>query len=48
MENVINESIAHITCACGQKFQVLNEDSTNWDEEATSKMYQEHLKNEEE
>ncbi len=46
----MNESIAHLTCKCGQKFQVLKtvvnedgEESTDWDEEATAKAFSEHV-----
>lgn len=41
---MILEDIAYITCSCGEKFQVLNQDKTDWDEAETSKLYQEHLK----
>lgn len=36
----INESIAHISCnLCGKQWQVLNEDGTDWDEQATAAQY---------
>lgn len=35
-----NESIAHITCnLCGKRWQVLNEEGTDWDEQATASIY---------
>ena len=35
-----NESIAHITCnLCGKRWQVLNEEGTDWDETATAEQY---------
>lgn len=39
---MINESFAHLTCACGQKFQVLNEHEDDWDEQATFEAYYNH------
>lgn len=38
---MINESIAHIVCACGQVFQVLLDDT--WDEAATAAEYHQHV-----
>ena len=39
--NDINETIAHITCnKCDKRWQVLNEDGTDWDEQATASVYQ--------
>lgn len=38
------EGIAHITCDCGHVFQVLNEAGDDWDEAATAKAYDDHLK----
>lgn len=32
---MINENIAHLIAPDGTKFQVLNEDGTDWDEAAT-------------
>ena len=32
---IINETIAHLTSWDGTKFQILNEDGTDWDETAT-------------
>jgi hypothetical protein len=46
---MINESIAYITCSCGEKFQVLKATQTesgiivDWDEIATSSIYEDHL-----
>ncbi|MGB9866708.1 MAG: hypothetical protein ACPLPR_02215 [Bacillota bacterium] len=40
----VNEQIAHITCKCGAKFQVLNADGADWDEQATAEAYREHLR----
>ena len=40
---MINEQVAHIGCQCGQKFQVLDVDGTDWDEAETSTLYQQHL-----
>lgn len=44
------ETIAHLTCKCGQKFQVLKtvvredgEESLDLDEEATAKEFSEHV-----
>ena len=35
-----NEAIAHITCnLCGKRWQVLNEECTDWDEAATAEQY---------
>lgn len=42
MTTAINESLAHITCACGAKIQVLNDAGTDWDEAATSAAVQAH------
>jgi hypothetical protein len=39
---VIDESIAHLTHPDGTKFQVLNEDGTDWDEAATYAAYNAH------
>jgi hypothetical protein len=40
MEN-INPNIAHISCnLCGKQWQVLNEEGTEWDEQATAEQYQ--------
>ena len=40
MEN-FNPNISHITCnLCGKRWQVLNEDGTDWDEQATAELYQ--------
>jgi hypothetical protein len=37
----INEQISHITCnLCGKQWQVLNEEGTDWDEQATAESYQ--------
>jgi hypothetical protein len=39
--NEINESIAHISCQhCGKKWQVLNDEGTDWNEPATAELYQ--------
>ena len=38
-----NESIAYITCQCGERFQVVNEDGTDWDAIATADLYNDHL-----
>lgn len=38
-----NPMIAHISDPDGNIFQVLNEDGTDWDEEATHRVYQEYL-----
>ena len=35
-----NPNIAFITHADGKKFQVLNEDGTDWDEAATKALYE--------
>ena len=36
----INENIARISCnECGKQWQVLNEDGTDWDEQATAEQY---------
>lgn len=43
MPEEINPAIAHIVCPCGSKFQVLNHDGTDWDEDATAAAYQAHL-----
>jgi hypothetical protein len=46
---MINESIAYITCGCGERFQVLKATQTesglviDWDEIATSSLYEDHL-----
>ena len=37
----INPNIAHISCnLCGKQWQVLNEEGTEWDEQATAEQYQ--------
>lgn len=48
---MVNNGFASITCGCGKDFQVLREtpqeDGTiliDWDEAATAKAYQAHLK----
>lgn len=39
--NEINPSASHISCnICGKQWQVLNEDGTDWDEQATAELYQ--------
>ena len=39
MEN-FNPNIAHISCnLCGKQWQVLNEEGTDWDEQATAEQY---------
>jgi hypothetical protein len=38
----INESIANITCGCGERFQVLNEEGTDWNERETAIQYYTH------
>lgn len=36
----INENLPRISCSlCGQQWQVLNEDGTDWDEVATAAQY---------
>ena len=40
---MINILIAHLECQCGEKFQMLNVDGTDWDETATAVLYQKHL-----
>ena len=40
---MINESIAHLTAADGTKFQVLNEDGTDWDEQATHAAFEAYV-----
>lgn len=40
---MIDPMIAYITCACGQQFQVLNEDGTDWDEAKTASAYYAHV-----
>jgi hypothetical protein len=42
MNEVINESIARITCPCGQEVQVVNEAGDDWDEAATAAAFMEH------
>ena len=37
----VNELIAHIIAPSGKKYQVLNEEGTDWDEEATKTAYDE-------
>lgn len=35
-----NPNISHITCnLCGKHWQVLNDDGTDWDEQATAAQY---------
>lgn len=35
-----NQNVAHISCPkCNRKWQVLNEDGTDWDEVATASQY---------
>lgn len=41
---MIDEQMATIQCQCGEKFQALNQDGTDWDEAATAAVYQAHLK----
>ena len=44
--NDINPNIAHISCnLCGKQWQVLNEEGTDWDEQATAEQYhaEEHV-----
>lgn len=43
MTNTIDTDISFITCSCGQEFQVLNADGTDWDENATAQAYDAHL-----
>jgi hypothetical protein len=38
--NDIVEHIAYLTAPSGRKYQVLNEDGTDWDEAATVAAYQ--------
>lgn len=35
----INEMIAHLTAPDGTRYQVLNEEGTDWDEAATAEAY---------
>ena len=42
MEDIV-ESIAYLTSPDGRKFQVLNSDKTDWDEEATVALYKKEL-----
>ena len=35
----VDERYAYLTDAQGRKFQVLNQDGTDWDEEATAAAY---------
>lgn len=38
--NDINEFIAHISCGlCGKRWQVLSDDGTDWNEQATAELY---------
>jgi hypothetical protein len=39
----IIESIAYLTAQDGTKFQVLNEDGTDWDEAATYSLLNAHI-----
>ena len=40
----ISQKIAHISCpTCEKKWQVLNEDGTDWNEQATAEQYQQDL-----
>lgn len=39
----MREDVAHITCECGQIFQVLKDDGESWDEQATAQAYQQHV-----
>lgn len=45
MNNEIDERFAYLTDAQGRKFQVLNEDGTDWDEAATYAAYRAANKN---
>lgn len=36
----INEAIAHLVAPSGRKYQVLNEERTDWDEAATKAAYE--------
>jgi hypothetical protein len=38
----INESISHITCACGAVFQVIDPVTGDWDEAATAALARTH------
>lgn len=42
MEDFV-ETIAHLTAPDGRKFQVLNAEGTDWDEEATVALYKKEL-----
>lgn len=37
--NDIVEHIAHLTAPSGKRYQVLNQDGTDWDEAATQEAY---------
>lgn len=40
---VANQELAHIVCACGEEFQILNEAQDDWDRHATEADFEIHL-----
>jgi len=39
----INNFASSIECGCGEKFQVVNEEETDWNEAETAELYYAHL-----
>lgn len=44
-EATFKEDLPHIACACGEKFQVLNQAKDDWNRETTEAEFEHHLPN---